>query len=189
MAVGYAQGGGLTDGERTARERIRLQAVARRGRGEEQGDSRRVAGERAVGGAGGAGPGASAAGPGCCRRARRTGRSSARYRLERELERGPLVHGWADQRWTPARAKTLIGRLFHVSCTVEETWRLPHRHRPRVCTVSGSGSHPVVTVCHVRSDSDGAVRGRALSLHPGTRIQPDNPVEPLRPARLAVSNH
>ncbi|MFC9488237.1 helix-turn-helix domain-containing protein, partial [Streptomyces hydrogenans] len=23
-------------------------------------------------------------------------------RLERELERGPLVHGWADQRWTLA---------------------------------------------------------------------------------------
>ncbi|SHN35977.1 hypothetical protein SAMN05216499_14510 [Actinacidiphila paucisporea] len=32
--------------------------------------------------------------------------------LERELERGPLAHGWADQRWTLARIKTLIGRLF-----------------------------------------------------------------------------
>ncbi|MCT9010505.1 helix-turn-helix domain-containing protein [Streptomyces rhizosphaerihabitans] len=42
-------------------------------------------------------------------------------RLERELERGPLVHGWADQRWTLARIKTLIGRLFHVSYTVEGT--------------------------------------------------------------------
>lgn len=38
-------------------------------------------------------------------------------RLARELERGPLVHGWADQRWTLARVKTLIGRLFHVSYT------------------------------------------------------------------------
>ncbi|MFE0380819.1 helix-turn-helix domain-containing protein [Streptomyces inhibens] len=36
-------------------------------------------------------------------------------RLERELERGPLVHGWVDQRWTLARVKTLIGRLFHVT--------------------------------------------------------------------------
>ncbi|MFF3959247.1 winged helix-turn-helix domain-containing protein [Streptomyces sp. NPDC001890] len=45
-------------------------------------------------------------------------------RLERELERGPLAHGWADQRWTLARVKTLIGRLFHVSYTVEGTWRL-----------------------------------------------------------------
>lgn len=43
-------------------------------------------------------------------------------RLERELERGPLSHGWADQRWTLARIKTLIGRLFRVSYTVEGTW-------------------------------------------------------------------
>ncbi|GAA1158062.1 hypothetical protein GCM10009664_27270 [Kitasatospora gansuensis] len=27
-------------------------------------------------------------------------------RLERELERGLLVHGWSDQRWTLARVKT-----------------------------------------------------------------------------------
>ena len=44
------------------------------------------------------------------------------------MERGPLVHGWADQRWTLARIKTLIGRLFHVSYTVEGTWRLLKRH-------------------------------------------------------------
>ncbi|WP_405826885.1 hypothetical protein OG241_05530 [Streptomyces sp. NBC_01390] len=36
-------------------------------------------------------------------------------RLERQLERGPLAHGWADLRWTPARVKMLIGRLFHVA--------------------------------------------------------------------------
>lgn len=49
-------------------------------------------------------------------------------RLERELERGPLAHGWADQRWTLARVKTMIGRLFHISYTVEGTWRLLRRH-------------------------------------------------------------
>ncbi|MEU7622560.1 winged helix-turn-helix domain-containing protein [Streptomyces hygroscopicus] len=49
-------------------------------------------------------------------------------RLERELERGPLVHGWADQGWTLARIRTLIGRLFHVSCTVQGTWRLLKWH-------------------------------------------------------------
>ncbi|MEV4940615.1 winged helix-turn-helix domain-containing protein [Streptomyces zaomyceticus] len=49
-------------------------------------------------------------------------------RLEGELERGPLVHGWADQRWTLARIKTLIGRLFHVSYTVKGTWLLLKRH-------------------------------------------------------------
>ncbi|MFJ9351620.1 winged helix-turn-helix domain-containing protein [Streptomyces sp. NPDC101237] len=49
-------------------------------------------------------------------------------RLERELELGPLAHGWVDQRWTLARIKTLIGRLFHVSYTVEGTWQLLKRH-------------------------------------------------------------
>lgn len=49
-------------------------------------------------------------------------------RMERELERGPLAHGWTDQRWMLARVKTMIGRLFHVSYTVEGTWRLLRRH-------------------------------------------------------------
>ena len=49
-------------------------------------------------------------------------------RLKRELESGPLAHGWADQWWTLARVKTLIGRLFHVSYTVEGTWWLLRRH-------------------------------------------------------------
>ncbi|MFJ2633922.1 winged helix-turn-helix domain-containing protein [Streptomyces sp. NPDC087422] len=49
-------------------------------------------------------------------------------RLEQELQRGPLVHGWADQRWTPTRVKTLIGPLCHVSYTVEGTWWLLRRH-------------------------------------------------------------
>jgi transposase len=49
-------------------------------------------------------------------------------RLERELERGPLTHGWADQRWTLARVKTLIGRIFRVSYTPQGTWRLLKRH-------------------------------------------------------------
>ncbi|MFE9938248.1 winged helix-turn-helix domain-containing protein [Streptomyces hirsutus] len=49
-------------------------------------------------------------------------------RLERELERGPLAHGWPDQRWTLARIRTLIGRLFHVSYTIEGTWLLLRRH-------------------------------------------------------------
>ncbi|MEU1006586.1 winged helix-turn-helix domain-containing protein [Streptomyces tibetensis] len=47
---------------------------------------------------------------------------------ERELERGPLAHGWSDQRWTLSRVKKVIGRLFHVSYTVEGTWRLLKRH-------------------------------------------------------------
>ncbi len=38
--------------------------------------------------------------------------------LERELDMGPVAHGWPDQTWTPARIKTLIGRRFHKSFTL-----------------------------------------------------------------------
>ncbi|MER5409028.1 winged helix-turn-helix domain-containing protein [Streptomyces sp. NPDC002769] len=128
----YAQGGGLTEAGRVMRERLRLQAVARFQSGEK---NREIAGalrvsERSV------------------ERWRRAWREQGEpgvlskgspgrprlsevqiARLERELERGPLAHGWTDQRWTLARVKTLIGRLFHVSYTVEGTWRLLKRHR------------------------------------------------------------
>jgi putative transposase len=50
-------------------------------------------------------------------------------RLELELRRGPLAHGFAnDQRWTLGRIKTLIGKLFHVGYTVEGTSKLMRRH-------------------------------------------------------------
>ncbi|WP_327733464.1 winged helix-turn-helix domain-containing protein [Streptomyces nojiriensis] len=49
-------------------------------------------------------------------------------RQERELERGPPAHGFPSRRWTLARVKTLVGRLFHVSYTVEGAWRLLRRH-------------------------------------------------------------
>ncbi|WP_455431833.1 IS630 family transposase [Streptomyces fagopyri] len=127
----YAQGGGLTDAGRAARERVRLQAVERFEGGQR---NREIAAglrvsERSVerwrrqwrerGEAGVLSKGS----PG------RPRLSEAQItRLERELERGPLVHGWADQRWTLARIKTLIGRLFHVSYTVEGTWQLLKRH-------------------------------------------------------------
>ncbi len=45
-------------------------------------------------------------------------------RLEQELRKGPLAHGFAaDQRWTLGRIKTLIGKLFRVGYTVEGTQR------------------------------------------------------------------
>ena len=50
-------------------------------------------------------------------------------RLEAELKKGLLAHGFAgDQRWTLGRIKTLIGKLFHVGYTVEGTWKLMRRH-------------------------------------------------------------
>lgn len=130
-AVRYPQGGGLTDAERAARERVRCQAVACFEAGEKNREiaaTLRVS-ERSVerwrrqwreGGQAGV---ASKGSPG---RPRLSEVQMAR--LERELERGPLAHGWTDQRWTLARVKTMIGRLFHVSYTVEGTWRLLRRH-------------------------------------------------------------
>jgi transposase len=60
----------------------------------------------------------------------RAARASQQWaRLEAELRRGQLAHGFADdQRWTLSRIKTLIGRLFHVGYTVEGTWKLLRRH-------------------------------------------------------------
>ncbi|TDT98663.1 transposase [Streptomyces sp. 846.5] len=121
----------MTDAERAGRERVRLQAVV----GFEAGEKNREiaaalrVSERSVerwrrqwreeGLAGVASKGS----PG------RPQLSDGQIaRLERELERGPLAHGWTDQRWTLARVKTMIGRLFHVSYTVEGTWRLLRRH-------------------------------------------------------------
>jgi putative transposase len=49
-------------------------------------------------------------------------------RLWAELQAGPAVHGYADQRWTLARIAVLIGRLFHVRYTLRGTAYLLHRN-------------------------------------------------------------
>ncbi len=48
--------------------------------------------------------------------------------LERELAKGPVAHGWPDQTRTLSRIKTLIGRRFHKSCTVQGVAALLKRH-------------------------------------------------------------
>ncbi|MFG2823806.1 helix-turn-helix domain-containing protein, partial [Kitasatospora sp. NPDC048365] len=100
----------MTDAERAARERIRLQAVERFEGGEKNGEiatALRIS-ERSVErwrrqwrGRGEAGV-LSKGSPG---RPKLSEKQIAR--LESELERGPLLHGWEDQRWTLARVKTL----------------------------------------------------------------------------------
>ena len=40
-------------------------------------------------------------------------------RLEAELAKGPAAHGWEDQRWTLGRIKTVIGRCFHLTYTIQ----------------------------------------------------------------------
>lgn len=107
----YAQGGGLTDAERAALERIRLQAVVRFEDGEK---NREVAAalrvsERSV------------------KRWRRAWRergeagvlsqgSPGQSRLSEtqiaRLERGPLVHGWADQRRPAVSRRAAVTGLY-----------------------------------------------------------------------------
>jgi putative transposase len=51
-------------------------------------------------------------------------------RLEVELKRGPLAHGFDDEQqgWTLKRIRLLIGRLFRIGYTVQGVWRLLKRH-------------------------------------------------------------
>ncbi|WP_416485593.1 helix-turn-helix domain-containing protein [Streptomyces sp. CL12] len=128
----YAQGGGLTDERRYVREKLRMEAAERFRQGDEN--------------------------PVIAHDLRVSVRSVQRWRrawsqngpralaskgpaslpllsdelfaaLERELARGPVAHGRPDQTWTLSRIKTLIGRRFHKSYTVQgvagwvkETW-------------------------------------------------------------------
>lgn len=127
----YAQGGGLTSERRAFRERLRREAAERFARG----DANAVV----------------------ARNLRVTVRSVQRWRkvwtqggpqalaskgpaslpllsnelfavLERELDKGPLAHGWPDQTWTLSRIKTLIGRRFHKSYTGQGVAALLKRH-------------------------------------------------------------
>src|ERR1700730_1301243 len=128
----YAQRGGYTPAEQQGRERLRREAAGRFARGEgikeisrdlrvTEGSVRRWHKAWRDGG-----PEAlRSKGP-----VSREKLSSQQWaRLEAELRKGPLAHGFAgDQRWTLGRIKTLIGRLFHVGYTIEGTWKLMRRH-------------------------------------------------------------
>jgi putative transposase len=128
----YAQRGGYTPAEQQRRERLRLEAAGRFARGD---GINEIARDLRVM-------------PGSVRRWRRAwqdgGAAALRSkgpvsreklspqqwaRLEQELRKGPLAHGFAaDQRWTLGRIKTLIGRLFRVGYTAEGVWKLMRRH-------------------------------------------------------------
>lgn len=128
----YAQRGGYTPAEQERRERLRLEAAERFARGD---SVREVAADlrvtecsvrrwRRAWQAGGTGA-LRSKGP-----VSRERLSPQQWtRLEAELERGPLAHGFAgDQYWTLGRIKALIGRLFHTGYTVEGVWKLMRRH-------------------------------------------------------------
>src|SRR2546423_8161934 len=128
----YAQRGGYTPAEQQRRERLRLQAADRFARGDTiteiardlrvtEGSVRRWRKAWRDGGA----EALRSRGP--VSREKLAPRQWAR--LEMELRKGPLAHGFAnDQRWTLGRIKTLIGRLFHVGYTPEGVWKLMRRH-------------------------------------------------------------
>ncbi|MFG2416925.1 helix-turn-helix domain-containing protein [Streptomyces goshikiensis] len=44
------------------------------------------------------------------------------------MAKGPVAHGWPDQRWTLARIKTLIGRRFHKSMTISGISQMLRSH-------------------------------------------------------------
>ena len=128
----YAQRGGYTPAEQQRRERLRLDAAGRFARGDSTAEiaadlrvtERTVRRWRQAWRDGGT---AALRSRGPVSRERLSPRQWAR--LELELGKGPLAHGFAgDQRWTLGRIKTLIGKLFHVGYTAEGTWRLLRRH-------------------------------------------------------------
>ncbi|MFF0191322.1 transposase [Streptomyces sp. NPDC005244] len=127
----YAQGGGLTDERRYFREKLRLEAAERFVQGDENtviAQNLRVSvrsvqrwrkawaqdGPRAL----------ASKGP-----ASQPLLSDELFAvLERELARGPVAYGWPDQTWTLSRIKTLIGRRFHESYTVQGVAAVLKRH-------------------------------------------------------------
>src|SRR6266576_1458314 len=127
----YAQRGGYTPAEQQRRERLRLQAADRFARGDgiteiahdlrvTEGSVRRWHRAWRDGGA------EALRSKGPVSRERLSPQQWAR--LELELRKGPLAHGFAnDQRWTLGRIKTLIGRLFRGGYTVEGTSKLLRR--------------------------------------------------------------
>ncbi|KPI08045.1 Winged helix-turn helix domain containing protein [Actinobacteria bacterium OV450] len=132
MGMRYAQVGGYTPEEQAARERLRLGAAERFARGETAAEiarvlrvtDRSVLRWRRVWESGGV-EALRSRGPVSVERL-----SAEQWaRLEAELARGPLLHGFEDdQRWTLKRIKLLIGRMFHVGYTVQGVWKLLHRH-------------------------------------------------------------
>jgi putative transposase len=128
----YAQRGGYTPAEQQRRERLRLETAERFARGD---SIRQVAADLRVTEASvrrwhrawqdGGAQALRSRGP--VSRERLSPQQWAR--LELELRKGPLAHGFAgSQYWTLGRIKTLIGKLFHAGYTVEGVWKLLRRH-------------------------------------------------------------
>jgi transposase len=118
----YPQGGGLTAERQRFREELRLHAAERFGRDEPNAviarelrvSVRSVQRWRRAWSEGGSRALRSAGPPSVPRLS-----EEQVLVLERELAKGPAAHGWGDQRWTMARVKTVIGRRFHLTYTIQ----------------------------------------------------------------------
>src|SRR3954451_16610912 len=127
----YAQGGGLTAGERARREQVRLKAAEWI---EEGATDREVAGRfrvtrmsanrwrRAL--ATGGRPALASKGP-CGARCRLSPAQSDE--LAALLDAGPAVWGWTDQCWTLARIAEVVQERFGVDYTLSGLDLLLHR--------------------------------------------------------------
>jgi transposase len=123
----YSQGGGLTAERREFRERLRLEAAERFECGETNTviakelrvSARSVQRWRRAWAEGG--PRAlNSSGPASLPRL-----SNEQFaQLEWELAKGPTARGWEDQRWTLGRVKTVIGRRFHLTYTIQGVRKL-----------------------------------------------------------------
>ncbi|MCP9945461.1 winged helix-turn-helix domain-containing protein [Streptomyces somaliensis] len=123
----YPQGGGLTAERQHFREELRLRAAERFARGE---GSTAIARDLRVSvrsvqrwrhaWAEGGPRSLRSQGPASLPRL-----SEKQFtQLEAELAKGPAAHGWEDQRWTLARVKTVIGRRFHLTYTIQGVRKL-----------------------------------------------------------------
>ncbi|MGY1584664.1 IS630 family transposase [Streptomyces sp. MN13] len=123
----YPQGGGLTAERQKSREELRLKAAERFARGEASSVNakdmrvsvRSVQRWRRTWDEGG---------PRALRSQEPASvpRLSQKQfaRLEAELAMGPAAHGWEDQRWTLVWIKTVIGRRFHLTYTIQGVRKL-----------------------------------------------------------------
>ena len=127
----YRDGGGLTARQRVAREQVRLAAAELFARDADPVQAARelrvstksvYAWRRAWRAGGAAGLASQGAGGFSCRLDE--GQLAV---LAAGLDKGPAVHGWADQRWTLERVTVLIWRLFQVSYTLRGASYLLHR--------------------------------------------------------------
>ncbi|WP_132126479.1 helix-turn-helix domain-containing protein [Actinocrispum wychmicini] len=100
-------------------------------------------------------------------------------RLEHALLEGPAAAGWReDQRWTLARVKTLIGRMFHISYSLKGVALLLHRlgwtpqvpvHRAAERNDDAVTTWRKTTWPQVKGSRAGWVRGSASSTKPDKR--------------------